>query len=334
MRLTRCPANPIIRPGGLAWRSVAVFNPGAIADNGKVFLYERAAGSLRPFQTSIGLLESDDGVEFRPVLDHPVLTGEMVGYPEGSVQDARVVKIDGRYYLTYALQRYWFDAWPNGRGPADYSTNGYGATIADAMVTRSGIAVSDDLRSFRQLGFTTPAEIDDRNTVLFPERINGRFALLRRPITTYANQDGADRPGISISYSHDLLEWSEPRPIARPEQAWEALKIGAATTPVRTQAGWLVLYHGVDDRSVYRVGAMLLDLANVEEVVARTATFIMEPETYYEKVGLVVPNVVFPTGSIVRDRELYVYYGCADTAIGLATVRLEELVDHILKTGS
>ena len=114
LKITRCKENPIVTPGIYAWRKASVFNPGVIFDNNKFLMYERAAGSLRPFQTCIGLLESEDGVHFTPVSDHPVFTGEMLGFPGGSVEDARVVKIDGLFYMCYALQPYSFDCWPTG----------------------------------------------------------------------------------------------------------------------------------------------------------------------------------------------------------------------------
>jgi predicted GH43/DUF377 family glycosyl hydrolase len=335
VKIRRCDRNPIVRPGGFGWRRVATFNPGAILENGRFYLYERAAGSLRPFLTSIGLLASDDGVHYTHVCDRPVFTAAMAGYPQGSVQDARVVKIDGLYYLCYALQPYPMDCWPTGCGVPDYYTDNYPGWRERAwpMITQSGIAVSDDLMHFEHLCFVTPREIDDRDAVLFPEKIGGRFALLRRPVCN-ATGDGAERPSIRLSYSDDLRNWTPPQLLASPVHAWEGGKIGAAATPVRTERGWLLLYHGVDEHSVYRIGAMLLNLDDPGKVIARTKRFIMEPEEYYERVGLVIPNVLFPTGNVVRDGLLHIYYGCADTAIGLATARLDELVDHVLAEAS
>jgi len=332
MNIQRCEENPIVRPGLFAWRNVSVFNPGAIVEDGKFYLYERAAGSLRPFLTSIGLLVSDDGVHFSHLVEDPVFTSAMAGYPDGSVQDARVVKIDGLYYMCYALQPHPMDCWPTGQGVPDYYTQAYPGwkDCAWSMITQSGIAVSADLVHFRHLSFVTPKDIDDRDVVLFPEKIGGKFALLRRPICRQPGASDWDRPSIWISYSEDLETWTPPRLVAKPAYAWEGGKIGAAATPIRTEHGWLLLYHGVDEESVYRVGAMLLDLADPERVIARPKDFIMEPQEYYERFGLVIPNVVFPTGNVVKDGLLYIYYGCADTAISLATVPLQDLLDHVL----
>jgi predicted GH43/DUF377 family glycosyl hydrolase len=336
MKIVRNSQNPIVVPGILDWRRVATFNPGVIETNGKFYMYERAAGSLRPFQTSIGLLESEDGINFRLVKDEPIFTAEMLGYPGGSVEDARVVKIDDVFYMCYALQPYKFDCWPTGVAvPSYYPHAEWAENEAEPMITQSGIAVSHDGVHFEHLCYTTPKEIDDRDNALFPEKINGKFALLRRPMEYVGAEYGTDVPGMWISYSEDLLTWSKPELVAVAENsAWEGSKIGAAATPLRTDHGWLVLYHGVDANSIYRVGAMLLDLENPAKVVARTQKPIMEPEEYYEKFGLVIPNVVFPTANLIIDDQLYIYYGCCDTSIGLATVALDELLDIILRGDS
>lgn len=330
LKIERCKANPIVTPGVYDWRRVSVFNPGVIIENGKFYMYERAAGSLKPFKTSIGLLESSDGINFTPVSDKPVFTADMLGFPGGSVEDARVVKINGLFYMCYALQPYEFDCWPTGIAVPDYYPNNYPGwreNNTEPMITRSGIAVSEDGINFKQLCYTTSAEIDDRDNTLFPEKINGRFALLRRPMQYVGKNYGTEIPGMWISYSDDLMKWSEPELVAVAENfEWEGTKIGAAATPIKTEKGWLVLYHGVDANSIYRVGAMLLDLEDPRKVTARTKLPIMEPEEYYEKYGLIIPNTVFPTANVIKDGLLYIYYGCCDTCIALATVPVEELL--------
>lgn len=333
MKITRCPKNPIVTPGKYDWRKITVFNPAVILENGKFYMYERTGGNLRPFKCYIGLLESDDGINFTHVKDEPVLTPDMFGFPYGSVQDPRIVKIDGLYYMTYALRPCAMSYSPTGLGVPDSFITEYpdGWGKPEHYLTRSGIVVSDDLINFRQVCYTTPLDINDRDNVLFPEKINGRFALLRRPEEYIGPEYGTDKPSIWITYSDDLLEWSEPELVAVPENEWEGKKIGASTPPIKTPKGWLTLYHGVDAENVYRVGAMLLDLENPAKVIARAKSFIMEPEEYYEKFGLFIPNVIFPTANVVKDGIVYIYYGCTDTSIGLATVPLEELVDFVLR---
>jgi beta-1,2-mannobiose phosphorylase / 1,2-beta-oligomannan phosphorylase len=332
MIIERCNKNPIVIPGAGNWRKVATFNPGAIYEDGKFYLYERAAGSLKPFRTRIGLLESTDGVVFTPVGTEPIFTSEMIGYPEGSVQDARVVKIDDLFYMTYAMQPFGFDCYPNGEGIPEYDTSRYPGWKERAypMITQSGIAVSSDAIHFKHLVFTSSQDIDDRDHILFPGKIDGKFVLLRRPIEFVGEKFGTTLPGIWISYSSDLKNWSQPELLAASEQEWEGSKIGAAANPLRTDKGWLLLYHGVDKYHIYRVGAMILDLENPLKIIARTADFIMEPEEYYEKFGLVIPNVIFPTSIINRDGIAFIYYGCCDSNIALATVAVDELLDYIL----
>lgn len=342
--ITRCPENPIVQPGIWDWRRCAVYNPGALHVNDRFYLFERTAGSLRPHRCFIGLLESADGIHFRHVLDRPVLTPEMLGYPHGSVQDPRVVRIEDTYYMTFAFRRYAWNISPTGRGVPDASQPtipGFDPAT-DRNQSRSGIAVSRDLTHWEFLGWTSPPEIDDRDVILFPEKIDGRFVLLRRPIGFVATDTAhsEEHPCIYLSYSTDLHIWTEPEVLIRPEFRWEDNRIGGSTPPVRTERGWLVLYHGVENtdpvlrRVVYRLGAMVLDLQNPRIVLARTPGFIMEPEAYYERFGLIIPNVIFPTGTVVKDGLLWIYYGCADTSIGLATAPLERLVDHVFTVGS
>jgi len=316
-----------------------VFNPGVIYDEGRFFMYERTAGTLRPFHCYIGMLESDDGVHFKHVKDEPVFTPEMAGSPYGSVQDPRVVKIGDTYYMTYAFRPYAWNYHPTGLGVPEWSAPDFPRFSGkpEDNQSRSGIAVSKDRVRWEHLCWATPPELDDRDVILFPEKIAGRYALLRRPLQYVGPEYGTDIAGIWICFSEDLKTWSEPELIAKPENQWESGRIGASTPPIRTERGWLLLYHGVENlhpptqRVVYRVGAMILDLKDPRKVIARTRNFIMEPETYYEKFGLYIPNVIFPTGSVVKDGLLHLYYGVCDTAIALATVPLDELVEHVLK---
>jgi predicted GH43/DUF377 family glycosyl hydrolase len=268
----------------------------------------------------------------------------MIGYPYGSVQDPRVVHIEDTYYMTFAFRRFAWNISPTGLGVPEASQAEFPGfdPATDKNQTRSGIAVSKDRLHWEFLGWATPEDVDDRDVILFPEKIGGHFALLRRPIG-YVDTDtghGEEPPSIRISYSPDLKTWTEPKVIIRPAFKWEDNRIGGSTPPVRTERGWLVLYHGVENtnpatrRVVYRLGAMILDPDDPSRLLARCPDFIMEPETYYEKFGLFIPNVIFPTGAVVKDGLLWIYYGCCDTSIGLATVPLDELVEHVFATGT
>jgi predicted GH43/DUF377 family glycosyl hydrolase len=330
MLLKRCPENPIVTPGIYDWRKATVYNPAVILEAGRFYMLERAAASLRPHQCWLGLLESDDGVHFRHVVDEPVFTPAMMGWPLGSVQDPRVVKIDGTFYMTYAVRPFAIHfGQPPGFRLADYYDGYHGP---EDNYTRSAVAISDDLVHWEHLAFCTPEGIDDRDVILFPEKIGGRFAALRRPQTgPYALRP----PSIHVAYSDDLRTWSAPQFVAAPREdlAWEAGKIGGSSPPIRTEAGWLTTYHAVDADTVYRVGAMLLDLNDPARVLARTRVPILEPQTDYERLGLIIPNVVFPCGGVVRDGTLHLYYGCTDTCIAMASAPLDELVQHVLLGG-
>jgi predicted GH43/DUF377 family glycosyl hydrolase len=353
----RCPENPIIFPGGYPWRRATTFNPGVIFDHGRFYLFERAAGSLRPFVCAIGALTSDDGIHFTHVSDQPVLTPEMFGSPYGSVQDPRVVRLDDAagpaYYMTVAYRPFAWSSHPTGVGvPDSHETDFPGVSRAapDSTgasgnvsggrpdnLTRSALAISRDLRHWNFHSFVSPPEIDDRNGILFPEKIRGQYALLRRPLHFVGPKYATPGASIWLSYSPDLRTWSQPTLLAKPEYVWEDNRIGGSTPPLRTPHGWLVLYHGVQTTDAachavtYRLGAMLLDLEDLTRILARTSTAIMEPETYYEKVGLYIPNVIFPTGLVLRDGLLYLYYGCCDTSIAMATCPLEKLLDLLTK---
>ena len=332
MKLTRCEENPIVRPGIYDWRKATVFNPAVIIENDKFYMYERAAGSLMPFQCYIGLLESDDGIHFKHVVDEPIITPSMFGFPYGSVQDPRIVKIEDKFYLTYALRPASYGYYPTGVGKPIEVSPKYPEEWSrpENYLTRSGIMVSEDMIHFEQVAYTTPFEINDRDNILFPEKINGKFVLLRRPEEYIGEKYGTDRAGIWICYSEDLINWTQPKLIAVPEQEWEFKKIGGSAPPIRTEKGWLTLYHGVDKDNIYRAGVMMLDINNPEKILARSKSFILEPEEYYEKFGLYIPDVVFPTAAVVKEGLMYIYYGCTDTAISLATVPINELIDFVM----
>lgn len=330
MILKRCEKNPIVTPGIYEWRKATVFNPAVIYDNSKFYMLERAAGTLRPHKCYIGLLESDDGITFNHVVDKPVFTPEQVGWPHGSVQDPRVVKFDDTYYMVYAVRPFSIH-----RGqPADFRLEDYYEQYNGPQdnITRSAIAVSKDLINWEHKCFVTPEGVDDRDVILFPEKINGKYAMLRRPMGELCEAYG---PSIWITYSDNLEDWSAPQLVAKPnkKRAWESLKIGGSTPPIKTDKGWLTLYHGVSADMTYAAGAMLLDLEDPAKVLARTAFPILEPLTDYERTGLFIPNVVFPCGNVVKDGIIYIYYGCADLCIAMASAKLDDLVDWVERAG-
>ena len=197
----------------------------------------------------------------------------------------------------------------------------------------SALAVTKDFKTFRRLGRLTSPVLDDRDVILFPEKVGGKFVMMHRP-KEYLGEKycGVEYPSIWLKFSDDLLEWENKEEhllITGRKGTWEE-KIGGGAPPILTDRGWLVIYHGVGDGglSAYKAGALLLDKDNPLKVLARTPEPILEPEYPYETEGLYA-CCVFPTGNVVVDGTLYVYYGSADKYIGLATCRLDDLLDHL-----
>jgi predicted GH43/DUF377 family glycosyl hydrolase len=198
--------------------------------------------------------------------------------------------------MTFAFRRFARSIYPTGLGVPEARQDRFPGfdPSKDRNQTRSGIAVSKDRVHWEFLGWATPGDVDDRDVILFPEKIGGWVALLRRPISFVATDTthSEERPSIRISYSTDLRTWTRPEIMIQPEFRWEDNRIGGATPPVRTARGWLMLYHGVENtdpatrRVVYRLGAMMLDLEDPKRVLARAPGFIMELEAYYDKFGL------------------------------------------------
>jgi predicted GH43/DUF377 family glycosyl hydrolase len=337
----RHPENPIVRPGRHAWRRAAVFNPAVLYDEGRYYMYERTAGGLRPFHNYIGMLESDDGVHFTQVGSEPVITPAMLGSEYGSVQDPRIVKIGDEYLMTVAYRPYAWECMPTGVGVPDSRQVAYPGFSGrdEENQSRSAVLRSRDRAHWELAGWVNPTSIDDRNVILFPEKIGGRYAVVRRPQGFVATDTShsEEHPAICMSFSDDLVEWTAPEAVACPAFEWESNRIGGSTPPICTAAGWLFFYHGVEtvDASVrqvvYRMGAMMLDANDPRKVIARCPHFLMEPEEYYEHVGLFIPHVVFPTAAVVVAGVIHLYYGVCDTAIALATVALGEVVTHVMQ---
>lgn len=335
---SRHPENPIVQPGIYPWRRAVTFNPAVLHENGRFFMFERTAGSLTPFQCRIGLLESTDGVHFSHTVEEPVITPSMLGSEHGSVQDPRIVKIGPDYLMTVAFRPYAWNSYPTGVGvphsaQADYP--GFDGNDSRNQ-TRSAILRSGDMRNWDFVSWVNDMSIDDRNVILFPERINGRYAVLRRPQCHVGTQTEHDSvPSIQLSYSDDLLSWSPAKKLLQPLFDWEDNRIGGSTPPIRTSSGWLLFYHGVQNLDtkhravVYRMGAALLDPDNPEKVIARSSVPLLQPETYYERVGLYIPNVVFPTAAILLDGTIWLYYGVCDTAIALAQAPLDAILEAL-----
>lgn len=334
MKLKKFEGNPILSPNPEnTWENLVVCNPAACYENGKFYLLYRAAGNDKEHYIYIGLAESEDGFNFKRVSDKPVLSPTPNSFDAGSVEDPRIVKFDDEYYMTYAFRpyppgRYWENAYDVIETPEH---NCFAPKCLRENVGNTALAVTKDFRHFKKIGRLTHPSLDDRDVIIFPEKINGKFYMLHRPKNYVGAEYGTDYPSIWIKASDDLMSWDVPsKLLLKGEAEWE-VKVGGNTPPIKTESGWLLLYHGVDKNFTYRVGACLLDLNDPTKVLYKTQHFIMEPETSFEKNGLYKWGVVFPTGAIVRNDELYVYYGASDQWCCVATCKLSELIDFVKK---
>ena len=329
MKLQKFDGNPILTANPANdWEKYAVLNPGAIVHDGKVHMLYRASGETEAYRITIGLAVSDDGLHFERASDQPVLgLGDEGDIDHGCVEDARVTHTDGWYYMTYACRAWPPGLWWGGHRPA--------TPLGDAPswtenLSRTGLARARDLRSWEKLGPITADDVDDRDAILFPERINGKWFMLHRPMTWWGEGYPCEGPSIWITSGDEPGHWGEEHLLAKAEQEWEGGKIGGSTPPMKTDQGWLTLFHGVDTGGVYRVGVMMLDLADPRRVIARAPGFLIEPEAEWERVGH-VPNVCFPCGQVVLGDTLHVYYGGADSVVCVATCGFKELIDHVMR---
>lgn len=331
LHLERSPVNPVLAPHpDHPWENLAVCNPGVWYEDGLFTMIYRAAGDDFDHVIRFGLATSRDGIHFERASREPLLGPSEDGPDAGCIEDPRIVKLDGHYYVTYAYRafrprQYWKQPNNAAYSPADDSL----PALFGHNMTASGLLVSDDLRTFRRLGRITRADVDDRDVILFPEKSGGRYLMLHRPMQWVGPDFGTEYPAIWLASSDNLLDWNDSVLLMKNEFDWER-KIGGATPPILTEHGWFMLYHAVDEKGIYRVGAALLDPENPARVIARTPQPIMEPEADFEWHGLYPHGVVFPTGNVVVDGQLFVYYGAADQTIGVATVDFQALLGHLL----
>jgi beta-1,4-mannooligosaccharide/beta-1,4-mannosyl-N-acetylglucosamine phosphorylase len=301
--LWRSSRNPIIARDQLP-RSNSIFNSAVVPFQGAYAGVFRVDDRRRTMNLHAG--RSADGVDWeideRPIAFVPAderVRELQQGFTHA--YDPRVTWLEDRYYMTWC--------------------SGYhGPTI--------GVAYTHDFEGFHQLeNAFLPF---NRNGVLFPRRIGGSYAMLSRP-----SDDGHTPFGdIYYSESPDLTHWGRHRHVLGTEPwSWESTKIGAGPTPIETEEGWLLVYHGVltsCNGFVYSMGAALLDLDEPWRVAARGRDYLLSPQVPYEQVGD-VPNVVFPCAALVEretDR-LTIYYGAADTVVCLAHGRLSEILDFV-----
>lgn len=336
IELERYEGNPILKPTK-GWEKEAVFNPAAFYYDGKVYLFYRANGDWEEALSRLGCAFSKDGFHFERHSE-PIFEPKE-DFEKWGVQDPRTTILGNKLYMTYV-------GCPGRCDPPAAMFPKLGITGEKARrlleekrktIPRIGLA-SLELRHLSEIekikekfvrhGAITPPDVHQRDAVLFSEKINGKYVMLHRPRNWVGPEYGTHAPSIWIAYSDDLIHWRDHKIVMRPKEKWENEKIGAGPPPIKTDRGWLLFYHGVDENHVYRCGAALLDLDDPTKVIGRLRYPILEPKEYYEKEG-VVPNVVFPTGAVVINGEIFVYYGAADKYCCVAVVDINELLDAL-----
>jgi len=303
----RYEGNPILTAHDFPRPVNSVFNAGAAKYGDEYILLNRVEGL--DGMSCLWVARSQDGVHFTPDPEPAMVRaaeGRYAIYEEYGIEDPRITRIDGIYYVTYTC----------------YSR--YACCV--------GLARTRDFRTFERMGIISLP--DNKDVVLFPEKIGGRYARLDRPSIVTGKCDA--RGDIWISYSPDLLHWGDPRPVMQPRQeGWDNKKIGAGAPPIKTEQGWLEIYHGVRETAsgaLYRLGVVLLDLEDPSRVIGRAAEAILSPAAAQDFLGNVM-NVVFTCGAILEeDGEIKIYYGAADQVMCLATASVADLIALCLKS--
>lgn len=288
----------------------SVFNPGAVKYNGKYILLLRVQNRGR--ETFIMQAESSNGVDFK-VLEKVIVFKGMEKIQEKiyHIYDARITKLENKYYVMFAMD---MDA---------------GCQL--------GLAVTESFEEYEFIGIVSQGDI--RNGVLFPEKVNGKYLRFDRPNAVQLEGGPSSGNTICLSESDDLLKWKTVKGVMSGRFHYWDENIGSGPSPVKTREGWLHIYHGVathfSSSNIYQAGVSLHDLNDPSIVIARGKYNILEPREMYELTGQ-VQNVVFPCGMVVEDYDdegfasmdskVLVYYGAADTVVGLAISTIKELI--------
>jgi predicted GH43/DUF377 family glycosyl hydrolase len=305
----RAKENPLLKPiPEHKWESKAVFNAATIDLNDTIYILYRAMGD--DDTSVIGLAVTKNGVKITERLPEPIYVPredfEKKSHPGNSgCEDPRITRIGDTIYMAYTA----YDG--------VHSTR----VALTQISTKDFIARRWDKWSKPVL--TTPDYVNDKDTCLFPEKVNEQYMLLHR-IDPQLCADFLDTLDFKKSRLTRCIEIMGPRP-----GMWDSVKIGIAGPPIKTSEGWLLIYHGVSKTGTYRLGAVLLSLENPSVVVSRMVDTMLEPLEPYEVEGI-VRRAIFSCGAVLRNDTLFIYYGGADTVLGVAKVSLKRLLKILL----
>jgi len=293
--------NPIMSPDKMPINVLYTFNPGAVKHNGEYILMM----DVTPLDGAhkIWIARSKDGVNFTPDPNPPAWPEPDPYHKETCVYDPRITKIGDEYFILYASEMPLTDV-------------------------RLGILKTKDFVNFERISMGS--EPGNRNGILFPEKIDDLYVRFDRPFG-----DEKNPCFMWLSFSPDLVFWGKTRPLTYKGLPFrDGHKMGGGAVPIKTDKGWLEIYHvvnGTVSGFIYTLKAMLLDLDDPSKVIGYTRNHILWPEHDYEMRGRVA-NVVFTCNAILEDDGMVkVYYGAADTNIGLATAKLDDIIAECLK---
>ena len=250
----------------------------------------------------LGLAVSSDGFHIEERLTKPIYKSS--DDANSNCEDPRITRIGDTLYMCYTA----FD----GMNPPG--------------VALTSIKVQDFLSrqwNWEKPKLISPPQVDDKDACILPKKIKGGYMIFHRI-----------EQGIYVDFVSNLNfsngKFLRGDMLFRPRKdKWDSQKIGICFAPLQTEKGWLLFYHGISNDFYYRVGLALLDLNNALRVIARSPYPVLEPEEDYEKEGQVA-NVVFPCGAVVVQDTLFVYYGGADKVVGVATAKINDLVESVL----
>ncbi len=289
--MVRFEGNPILEPiEAHNWESRHVFNAAMVQLGGRIHYFYRAMGE--DMVSRLGYASSEDGYHVEERLPHPVFE-PATSLEKYGCEDPRITVLNGRCYMTYTAY-------------GDIYQIGITSILPEDLLGKRW--------EWEERLFPFP-DIKNKNAVIFPKRLDGRYTMCHRL-----------DPDVYVAFSKDLRNWGESERVMGPRQgSWDCVKVGAAGPPIEIDEGWLMIYHGVDSDRTYRLGSSILDKENPQKVIYRSEDPFLEPCEDYERNGW-VPNVVFSCGSVLVDDKLLVSYGGADTVIGVATFDLKEIL--------
>ena len=331
--LARSIHNPILKPGTTPWTAEAVMNPAAVVLAGRTHLIYRAIGM--DGVSRLGYASSANGIVFDKRLPYPAyvaqkprnLPGHLVRptfghryspvlYPSGGswggCEDPRMVLIERRIYITFNM----FDGWDFIR-------------VAAISIAQEDFLTEQFWKWDGPHLLSQPQQIH-KNWVLFPEKIDGKYAILHSvvPKIEIAYRDAIEDIGITEPF---IKSWVGARgDLPAREDTWDSFIRGAGPPPVRTNRGWLLFYHAIDERDPgrYKLGVLLLDLEDPTKVLYRSAGPVLSPDEQYENHGK--PGIVYACGAVVRDGTIFVYYGGADKVVCVATAHLDTFLTELV----